>query len=627
MAVFQSPPLRIAVFPTQFSTIRTQNLILFPKIPVRTYRISLSVLAWSAPKRPVPATEQDILEAISESDGSDVPGVRTYENDLARLTVVGPVDFEQALTAAAADGGKAAEEHITSGIPVMVAETLFPGSPDDHSTIATRLFLPAEKVKGKAKKLKKYLTKDILSSTTSTNILAMTFRQVVLQQLWNFELLLFRPGTKRNMEDLENARNVPVSFTFSSSDEWAISVLAEVVSLSAFRSAERNFFANSIGRSSDNLFRLFHKPERIALKDSSFILYKFLEDELVGNAKSLLKEFNSTKAHYKPVTKKSKLDWWTSSVYTKLEKIGGSEFSTWVCEYVPAYRLQIDSDKLEKLKFKGWKKSAENRWEVLMTHSQMVCLANVLDMYYEDLFTLPNKHLPCGGVAKSTSMSTNKGGSFLLKLLSVILMSGIFVVTITVLRQLYLPRLYNGQKFPRGDHSLKSSHIDSIQHQPVESTKLEDFCVLIVRKVKDTFDWPGEIRKGSGCGAWTGELPEYLRTVVQADLSNVDISSAPAPSCKNDEDMRASAQDIASYQVVLSGDGKIVGFQPTSRVAVNHWATNPLAKEMYGGRKLSPGFLEPGLKIKRPPSEVVVLELLMSENPESYFALARPVNL
>jgi hypothetical protein len=41
--------------------------------------------------------------------------------------------------------------------------------------------------------------------------------------------------------------------------------------------------------------------------------------------------------------------------------------------------------------------------------------------------------------------------------------------------------------------------------------------------------------------------------------------------------------------VVLSTDGKIVGFQPMSRVAVNRWAANPLAKELYGGRKLSPG--------------------------------------
>jgi hypothetical protein len=42
----------------------------------------------------------------------------------------------------------------------------------------------------------------------SQNILSMTFRQVVLQQIWNFELVLFRPGTERNMKDLENPREV-----------------------------------------------------------------------------------------------------------------------------------------------------------------------------------------------------------------------------------------------------------------------------------------------------------------------------------------------------------------------------------------------------------------------------------
>ena len=40
---------------------------------------------------------------------------------------------------------------------------------------------------------------------------------------------------------------------------------------------------------------------------------------------------------------------------------------------------------------------------------------------------------------------------------------------------------------------------------------------------------------------------------------------------------------------MLSSEGKIIGFQPTSRVAVNHWSANPLAKELYRGRKLSPG--------------------------------------
>ncbi|MCH97652.1 hypothetical protein A2U01_0018647 [Trifolium medium] len=76
-------------------------------------------------------------------------------------------------------------------------------------------------------------------------------------------------------------------------------------------------------------------------------------------------------------------------------------------------------------------------------------------------------------------------------------------------------------------------------------------------------------------------------------------------------------------QVVFSSEGKIVGFQPLSRVAVNQWADNPLARELYGGKKLSPGIIEPGLKILL-PKKVTVVELLMSVKPDAYFAMARP---
>lgn len=54
----------------------------------------------------------------------------------------------------------------------------------------------------------------MLSTTTSRNILAMTFRQVVLELLWNFQLVVFRPGTQRNMKDLENAREVCLCYLF-----------------------------------------------------------------------------------------------------------------------------------------------------------------------------------------------------------------------------------------------------------------------------------------------------------------------------------------------------------------------------------------------------------------------------
>lgn len=207
---FSSPPFPLSsIFPSSRSYTLKFSSKLYHNSLVKLQENSLLLSSSSRSQFSPLTSEQELLEAIVESDAKSLPAVRTYENDLARLTVVGLVDFQQALTAAAADGGVAADEHISSGTAAMVVETIFPGPFDEHSTISTRLFLPARKVKEKAMKLKKSLTNDIFASTTSNNILAMTFRQVVLQQLWNFELEIFSLGRDRDMNNLENPKEVP----------------------------------------------------------------------------------------------------------------------------------------------------------------------------------------------------------------------------------------------------------------------------------------------------------------------------------------------------------------------------------------------------------------------------------
>lgn len=167
-------------------------------------------------------------------------------------------------------------------------------------------------------------------------------------------------------------QQVPASFALSSSDERIISVLAEVVCSSALESTEKQFLEDYVGKTSSDLLRWFRKPKRTVSEDSSVVIYKLFEDEIVENAKSLLDLFNSTKGSFKPVKTKSKNYWWTPTALSKLEKIGGPEFSSWTSEYVPAYRLEIDASQHENVKFEGWRKSVENKCEVLLTHSQMV---------------------------------------------------------------------------------------------------------------------------------------------------------------------------------------------------------------------------------------------------------------
>ncbi|KAI4296833.1 hypothetical protein L6164_036756 [Bauhinia variegata] len=618
MASIRSPSLFTPLLPLRRCS---KFFAFFPKLQLCNSRNSILILSCSSPGT-IPTTEQEVLQAIADSDDKSLPCVRTYENDSALLTLIGAVDFQQALTAAAADGGEAASEHVSSGMPAMVVETVLPGPSDDHSTVSTRLFLPARKVLEKATKLRRSLSEDIFSSITSRNILALTFRQVVLQQLWNFDMIVFKPGAERDMEDLENPREVLASFSLSSSDEHLISTLAEVVCTSVLQGTQRQFVDNLQGGNLSRFFPWFEKSERIVSKDSSVILYKLFEEEIVENARSLLDYYNSMKSKTTLKKIKPRQQWWKPSCYEKLQKIGGSDFSAWTSEYVPAYRLEINANRMGDTKFEGWKKSAENRWEVLLTHSQMVGLAETLDMYYEDPYSLPDKQLPCGVAAKFAKVSNKKGSSYLWKIFSVTLASGIFLVAISALGQLCLPHLCKGGRSPGEHRSLPSSEVHSAIQEFSDATKLEEFCILAVAKLKDALGWPEDIKMEHDIGVWIGELPGFLRTLGEANSDSEGVSTL-STSQTIDEEIKISLQDIASYQVVFSSDGKIIGFQPLSRVAVNQWAVNPLAKELYGGKKLSPGIIEPGLRASR-PSEVIVVELLMSVKPDGYFALARP---
>ncbi|CAL1410303.1 unnamed protein product [Linum trigynum] len=593
-----------------------------PKLPLVKSRNFFPALFCISPSRHA-VDEQEILQFVAESNDRILPCVRTFENDLARLSLVGSVGVEQALTAAAADGGRAASEHIQSGMSAMVVETVSPGPSDEHATVSTRLFLPAERVRAKARKLKASFKEDVLSGVSSQNILALTFRQVVLQQLWNFELVLFGPGIERDMEDLETPREVATSFFLSSSDDRIISVLAEAVAIAALHNTETSFLRGFLGKSPNKIFSWFGKRSGIASRDSSVVIYQLLEHEIVENAETLLEKFNSSKEMLRGMKRKQRYSWWTPSAQNKLERLGGSEFSAWVSEYVPVYKLQVDADKAMDVKFEGWRNLPGNKFEVLLTHSQMVRLAEILDMYYDDAYSLPSKELSCGTVANVANLSEKRRNSMLMKTLSVALASGIFLITLAAAGQFGFSFLRQRQKHVQEHRSLSTSETEYIINESVNTEQLNECCVSVIKRIKEAFGWHGDIMTDLNAGAWIGQVPEYLKMTATTDDSTSEGLSTGFSTIQHiDEKAKSSVQDIASYQVVLSTDGKLVGFQPTSGVGVNQWAANPLAKELYGGRKLTPGFIEPRLNIEL-PDEVVVIELLMSIK-DKHFALARP---
>lgn len=158
----------------------------------------------------------------------------------------------------------------------------------------------------------------------------------------------------------------------STSDEHTMSKIGEVICTAALENMERYFLHDPANRASNRFLNLFKKRRHVSSKDSSVVLHNFIELEILANAKVLLEKFNLEKGKYNLKGKHLKRSWLISPAFSKLEKIGGPEFCAWISECVPSYMLEIDADKVGDVKFEGWKKSDGNRWEAILTHSQMV---------------------------------------------------------------------------------------------------------------------------------------------------------------------------------------------------------------------------------------------------------------
>ncbi|KAG8076470.1 hypothetical protein GUJ93_ZPchr0006g44707 [Zizania palustris] len=567
--------------------------------------------------------------------GRSVPIARCYEAVLARLEVSGSARREQAVAAAAAaDGGAAAEAHLDAGADAMVMEAFLPG-PDGakRSAMSTRVILQANEVLEKASKIKKDFGAEFFveNEPDSDGILAMAFKQVVMDRLTNFRLEVFSPGSEIDLQDLSKPRKVYADFSISSSDEKLISALAEAIFSCITEDARNNY----LGGTGD----LFQKRKLNCSLGSSVCIHRISEAEVVNNARRCLKSFHLVK--FSHVAGKAKNGWWPAPKFERLGKIGGPDFMLWASEFVYTYKLQINAKAFKNTDLGGRHELANDKWEVLLAHFQMVELGNVLDMYFEDQFTLPGKTFYSHSNSESSKIKKNNG---YLNNLFTLLAGSCIILFVGTVAQLCWPQSLEGKRLSAGSLCVSSADSYSSDIHSLDSNEAEVYCMYVVEKIKDSFGCPGDIMVDTNIGAWVGELPDCFKGInFDGHAASVDIQYPSAVSqgdqsplasirtkmtshshSEQNDDTQETLQNTASFQVVMSERGKVVGFQPTSRLAVNHWATNPLTKLLYEGRELSPAFLEPRLRISR-PAKIVPIELLMSVNPESFFALARPV--
>ncbi|RLN09154.1 hypothetical protein C2845_PM11G12020 [Panicum miliaceum] len=548
-----------------------------------------------------------------------IPIARCYEGRLARLELAGAARREQAVAAAAAaDGGAAAEENLAAGAEAMVVEAFLPG-PDGGgaSASSTRVILQAKEVKDKASKIKKQFGSEFFSENEpdSETMLAMAFKQVVMQRLSNFRLEVFSPGSERDFQDLGKPRKVSMDFSIISSDEKLLASLAEAIFSCVIQDASNNQLVGTGG--------LFQKQQLNCSIDSSVCIHKISEAEIVRSAIKCLESFDLMKSPQNVC--KTKNGWWPAPNYESLEKIGGHEFVLWANEYIPTYRLQIKAKAFENTYLEGRHELESNRWEVLLTHSQLAELGNVIDMYFEDQFTLPGKTFHPHWNSDPSKIKKNNG--YLNNIFS--LMAGSCIILfVAIFAQLCWPRSLGDKRLFKGISNVPSSQGYCSDINSLDSSEIQAYCTSLIKKMKDSYGCPGDVMVDAHIGAWVGELPDCFKginiednaasdnvqhpdTFIQENQAQLVPISTKVSDLEQNDRTQETLQNIASFQVVMSEEGKVVGFQPTNRPAVNHWSINPLATLLYQGRTLSPGILEPKLKISR-PAKAVPIELLMS---------------
>lgn len=623
-----------------------------------------SARAFANPEAHISSLEEEYHRDGVENN--DYPMVRIFENDLCRLTLIGERSLDEAIAAAAADGGLAAAEHIASGRPLMIIETIYPGDCSDNSTVATRLIVPASKVLEKAKGFWPRGS-DAQSNSLSKNVLAMSFRKVVMRCMWNFELSFFNPGTCRDMGDLATPREVQVFGCLTSSDERVLTGLAEAVCCYAAACMKDDFHQKMLGRSSNNLLQNFQNEKWMVSSDSHVRIRSLSEAEIAAHLKSFLERsgVNKERENYKGM--RTSHNWWPRpSCSSSILNTYSVESDFWISEYVPLHKLQVDFGRFENMKIQGWQKCSNHVCEILLSHRQLVELADVFDMYYEDPNTCPEKQLQSRIILEAPKLFTSKITLSLWRALYASLAGGIVLLSVIIVARLWKPNLLKVGIFSSNSETM-TSPVEKIdkhyahqskkqmlpQNEEVSAEEMQVICTLVVEMVKNALQWPDDIKSTEGKGAWIGkDLTEWGRledkfcttAVVEDDPSsgNKKVETINETGVKEHRQAVASkgdtfsqdhiqgnlqgpnTSDIAVYEVTLSRDGNLLGFQPTSRAAVNRWASNPLAKALYGNQKIRPGLFEPRLKFKGPPKDAVVVELLMLDDPTSRLITARP---
>ncbi|CAM6086765.1 unnamed protein product [Calypogeia fissa] len=591
------------------------------------------------------AGEQDNQKATALKDSTIYPIMRVYRIDLCTLEITGDAQAWQATEAMAADGGLTAAEELSKGRPLMTVETIIPGRSGDHSTVSTKLLAPTHTVNRAAKTT--WVQRNV--SMSSGNALAKAFQRVVMQHLLSFDIHIRSPGTARDMAKLADEKEDAVMAGLESRDPKVLEGFAQVVSSYCTANMKDTFDHRFSKRSRRHKrFTFWRKPEWFWASNKAIGIRPLSQSEIMEQAKRILDEKNALAE-----IRRTHQAWWpTPSVSLPPDILPDHVPDSWIREFIPMHKVQIDTSKL-KVIAKGWQPTkTEQVIELCLTHSQLVDAADMLDLYYEDKYTTPAKALVSGVDLKVSHISQSKVAKTVWTLVLSCIAGGVLLVGLLAVAKL---KASSSTKLLSSKSSVASavSRTDSSftnkwcrvrtdrqallpKNEGIPAEEMESLCHHVVSRLKDAFNLNGEVESSPDRGAWIGvDLSQWGRTqnTEEAMVGNADRNGRQEviqdvenqPNVVKDSGTN-SVDDILRYQVVLTRDGKVVGFQPGNKAAVGFWADFPFAKELHKGRRLGAGLFERGLKYADLSEEVVAIELLCEESSSPAFT-ARPLQL
>ena len=307
---------------------------------------------------------------------SNYVATRTYRKSLASLRVTGEALSLQVNAALAADGGRTAAQELAQGKTMLVIETYNPGRFSEGSIVSTKLQAPTLSVLKRAK----LMPKKEKQLSPSGRAFAIAFQAVRLLKLSKFELCFFKPGTMKGIDEYKEGDVVGFLEVFDAS---TLSEIAKGVCSYALASvkdnAEQRVNVKGFG---SKLFQNWQKVKHTTVETSSVKISTLTESEVLAHVEKIVQEKSLVGAS---MGLRQHRSWWDRPVATQAVVKTGVDAQL-VDEFVPAHALKfkLPSNNLEAV---GLQKTDDTSCTIHLTHTQMMDLADVLDLYCGDPYT------------------------------------------------------------------------------------------------------------------------------------------------------------------------------------------------------------------------------------------------